>query len=129
MNENPKEAAGRRKCPMHLLPPEFLRQTANVMGYGAYEAPRADGQKGYGPWNWRKDPIKMSTYQAAIMRHWTEILDGNSLDDSHGQSHFASIAANCAIILDAEKCGTLIDDRPVKPESREEMLRKLFSKS
>jgi hypothetical protein len=96
------------------------------MGYGAYEAPRADGQKGYGPWNWRKDPIKMSTYQAAIMRHWTEILDGNSLDDSHGQSHFASIAANCAIILDAEKHGTLIDDRPPVRKLTMEEIREML---
>lgn len=33
--ENPKESAGREKCPMQLLPPEFLIQTANVMGAGA----------------------------------------------------------------------------------------------
>jgi len=110
--ENPKEAAGRKKCPMHLLPPEFLTQTANVLGYGAYDAPRTDAKKGYGPWNWRDQPIKMSTYTSAILRHWSEIIDGNLLDKSHGQSHFASIAANCAIVLDAMKQGTLEDDRP-----------------
>lgn len=117
-SENPKESEGQKKCPMQLLPPEFLIQTANVMGYGAYDAPRSNGEgNGYGPWNWRDQPIKMSTYLGAILRHWSKILEGDLVDKTHGQSHFASIAANCAIVLDALKYGTMVDDRPTKHDS------------
>ena len=100
--ENPKEAQGRKKCPMHLLPPEFLIQTANVLGHGAAK---------YNPWNWRTAPIKLSTYLAAIYRHTTAFADGEDIDES-GFPHAAHIAASCAIIIDAMKHGTLVDDRP-----------------
>jgi hypothetical protein len=102
--ENPKEAAGREKCPMQLLPPEFLIQTANVMGAGASK---------YGAWNFRDTPIKLSTYLGAMMRHLTAIADGEDIDES-GFPHIAHIGASCAILLDAAKHGKLIDDRPSK---------------
>jgi hypothetical protein len=102
--ENPKESAGRKKCPMHLLPPEFLIQTANVLGHGAdkYEA-----------WNFRKTKVNLSTYQGAMMRHLTQIAKGEDLDES-GFPHLAHIAASAAIVLDAAANGMLVDDRPVK---------------
>lgn len=39
---NPKETQGRKKVPMHLLPPVALTQTATALGGGAEK---------YGPWN------------------------------------------------------------------------------
>jgi hypothetical protein len=104
--ENPKESAGRKKCPMHLLPPEFLIQTANVLGHGADK---------YTPWNWRTTPIKLSTYQGAMMRHLTQIAKGEDLDES-GFPHLAHIAASAAIVLDAAANGMLVDDRPTNHE-------------
>lgn len=100
--ENPKEIRGREKCPMHLLPPEFLTQVSNVLGSGATK---------YGPWNWRSSPIKMSTYLGAMLRHLTAVADGEDIDES-GFPHVAHIAASCAILLDAGKHGSLVDDRP-----------------
>lgn len=113
-SENPKETAGRKKCPMQLLPPEFLTQTANALGVGAAR---------YGPWNWRDQPINISTYVGAIMRHLAAINDGEDTDES-GFPHAAHIAASCAIILDAAKHGTLVDDRPGEYESPIESLFK-----
>ncbi len=103
-SENPKESEGMKKCPMQLLPPEFLIQTANVMGFGADR---------YGAWNFRETPIKLSTYQGAMMRHLVAIANGEDIDES-GFPHVAHIAASAAIILDAAKHGKLIDDRPSK---------------
>jgi hypothetical protein len=100
--ENPKESAGRKKCPMHLLPPEFLIQTANVLGHGAAK---------YEAWNFRKTKVNLSTYLAAVYRHTTAIADGEDLDES-GFPHAAHIAASAAIVLDAAANGMLVDDRP-----------------
>lgn len=118
VTENPKELQGRKKCPMQLLPPEFLRQTANALGHGADR---------YGAWNWRDQPIKLSTYLGAMMRHLVAIADGEDIDES-GFPHAAHVAASCAILLDAGKHGTLADDRPRAPEMKEDMMEKLFGK-
>ena len=114
---NPKEIEGRKKCPMHLLPPEFLIQSANALGHGADK---------YTPWNWRSKPIHLSTYIGAILRHTTAISDGEDLDES-GFPHAAHIAASCAIILDAAKHGKLIDDRVRVSMSIDEIRKRLNS--
>lgn len=100
-SENLKEAEGRKKCPMQLLPPEFLTQTANVLGGGAEK---------YSPWNWRFTKIRVTTYIGAISRHLASIAEGEDIDES-GFPHLAHIAASCAILLDAGKHDCLEDDR------------------
>jgi len=52
------------------------------------------------------------TYIGAIKRHCDDLLDGVDYDPDSGAHQCGSIAANCAIILDAMKYGTLIDNRP-----------------
>jgi hypothetical protein len=103
MSADPKGEAGRQKCPMHLLPPFALTQTAWVHGLGAQK---------YGPWNWRENKVEAMTYVGAIHRHLAAWADGQNNDPESGISHLAHIAASCNILLDAGRAGTLLDNRP-----------------
>ena len=104
-DENPKEAAGRRKCPMHLLSPSAMRETANALGVGAAK---------YGPRNYRKAGINATTYVGAMLRHIVAWNDGEDLDES-GLSHIAHVSACCDILLDCMATGMMNDDRSKKP--------------
>lgn len=102
---NPKGIEGAKKCPMHLLPPTALEQTAWVHNIG---------NKKYGPWNWRDKPINAEVYVAATLRHVNAWHTGEDLDPESGVSHLAHVAANMNILMDAIDNDCLIDDRPVK---------------
>lgn len=104
--ENPKESAGRKKCPMHLLSPSAMRETANALGSGAAK---------YGVRNYRTAGVNATTYVAAILRHITAWNDGEDNDSESGLSHIAHVAACCDILLDTQACGMLNDDRSKKP--------------
>lgn len=104
--ENPKEAQGRKKCPMHLLSPSAMRETANALGSGAAK---------YGARNYRTAGVNATTYVAAILRHVTAWNDGEDLDPESGLSHIAHAAACCDILLDCAATGMLRDDRSKKP--------------
>ena len=105
---DPKAEAGSKKCPMHLLPPVGLEQVARAHGCGATK---------YGPYNWRENGIKASTYEAAIMRHFTAWRNGEDDDQDSGLSHLAHIGASINIMLDAIAVGKLHDDRAKTVES------------
>jgi hypothetical protein len=100
---DPKGAAGAKKCPMHLLPPVALEQIAWVMGLGASK---------YGDWNFIEADVCASTYIGALLRHWSEFAKGVDIDPESGLPHLAHVAANCAIVLTAQQQGALVDDRP-----------------
>lgn len=100
---DPKEQAGKLKCPLHLLPPVALRETAHVLKLGADK---------YGVYNWRESAgVSATTYTAAILRHLLQFMDGEDADAESGRSHLAHIMATCCILLDAEAVEKLIDDR------------------
>ena len=102
---DPKALAGADRLPLQLLPPVFNRETALALAEGAAK---------YGPWNWREQQVEMMTYIGAIKRHIDKIVDrfdAGDVDPS-GAHHLGHIAANCAIVLDALKAGTLVDNRP-----------------
>lgn len=98
-----KGAAGAKKPPMHLLPPDALIETAKAMGHGAAK---------YGAWNFIEAQVCASTYIGAIGRHWCEWSKNRDTDADSGLSHLVHIAANCFILLTAMQQGTLVDDRP-----------------
>lgn len=100
---DPKGDAGKTKAPMELLPPFSLMETAWVHGLGAEK---------YGRYNWRKGDVNASIYVSAIMRHLMAWQSGEDNDPESGRSHLAHIAAGCNILMDAQKHGRLIDDRP-----------------
>jgi hypothetical protein len=95
---DPKASEGAKKCPMDLLPPEALRQTAYVLGHGASR---------YGAWNWREGGVKQTTYVAAIMRHLMAMHEGQWLDPDSDRPHIAHITASAMILLDADNQGKL----------------------
>lgn len=102
--ENPKLIQARKlgKDPLELLVTAGWADEAKVMALGASK---------YGPYNWREDHIRATTYKGAILRHLRAYFDGEDLDPESGVSHLAHIRACCAIMQDAAKHNTLIDDR------------------
>ncbi len=99
---DPKGAIGATKTPLGLIPPHAMEQTAWVHKLGADK---------YGPWNWRETGVCASTYVNAILRHLNAWRDGEDLDPESGISHLAHIACSANILMDAEYCNKLQDDR------------------
>ncbi len=102
--DNPKliRALKDGKAPLEYLIDSVMDGDAHVMKGGADK---------YGIRNWIIDHIKASTYIGAIRRHLKAWSEGESIDPDSGWSHLYHIRASCAIVLDAERHGTLIDDR------------------
>jgi hypothetical protein len=88
-----------------------MEQTAWVHKLGADK---------YGPWNWRETGVCASTYVNAILRHLNAWRDGEDLDPESGITHLAHIACSANILMDAEVCGKLQDDRNKRPDETEE---------
>lgn len=105
---NPKDIAAQTRVPMHLLPAIGAVHGAQACGDGAIV-------KGYGPYNWREKPISLMEYIGAIERHIACLKDGANIAGDSKVTHLGHINATTAILLDAEQCGTLIDDRPAVP--------------
>lgn len=99
---DPKGAAGAIKVPLGLIPPHAMEQTAWVHKLGSEK---------YGIFNWRRTGVCASTYVNAILRHLNAWRDGEDLDPESGISHLAHVACSCNILMDAEYCGKLQDDR------------------
>lgn len=100
---DPKRAAGALKPQLQLIPPVFNEAVAAALSHGAGK---------YGPWNWRENKVEMMTYLGAMKRHIDALLDGEDIAPDSGVHHLGHIAASCAIVLDAGKHGTLVDNRP-----------------
>lgn len=100
---DPKAVAGAAKPQLQLIPPALNAETAKALALGAAK---------YGPWNWRTNRVEIMTYLGAMKRHIDAIIEREDIDPESGASHFGHIAAGCGIVLDAQKHGTLIDNRP-----------------
>lgn len=113
---NPKKAMGMAKPPMHLIPATALVHLA--MSF-------KDGAAKYGPYNWRIDPVDTTTYVAAAKRHLDLYFDRQRLTSDSKVHNLGAVMACCAILLDAEAMGNLIDDRP--PSANLEVLMDEFT--
>ena len=104
MEENPKliQALKDGKVPLEYLLPTLWPGDAAIHKLGADK---------YGERNWRKNRIKASTYEGAILRHFMAWAAGEDIDPESGHSHLYHIRACCGVVLDSEMHGTLIDDR------------------
>lgn len=100
---NPKRRFGVTKPSMQFVPPAAMIEEAVVMALGASK---------YGPFNWNDIPVDASTYYSAIMRHMLSWFAGEDKDPESGASHLAHVRACCGILIDANRSGNLIDDRP-----------------
>jgi hypothetical protein len=103
---NPKDLIGSTKVDLDLLPGPAEVACALAMTDGAIK---------YGPYNWREPgkPVQARTYTSAARRHLKKWLDGEDIDPDSGVSHLGHAMACCAILIDAQSCGQLDDNRPV----------------
>lgn len=118
-NFDPKGEEGKKKPQLALIPPVFNTQLANALAFGAYHR-----KEPYGPWNWRKTKVEYMTYIHAMKRHIDALLEREDVASDSGVHHLGHIAASCAIVLDAAKHGTLVDDRPPAKLNSFEIVRK-----
>jgi hypothetical protein len=114
MNDaNPKTLTGALKVPVFtVVPPASIIGEAEAMRYGAFEAPRIDGSKGYGPFNWRDQKIEAMTYIDANQRHIMAWVDGEELAPDSLVHHLKHAKASLGILIDAIEHSMWIDNRP-----------------
>ncbi len=127
---NPKDRMGVQKVPvLSVIPPASMIYEALAMRYGAYEVPKADGTRGYGPYNWREKGVRASVYIDACCRHLFAYWDGEADAQDSKAPHLGHAKACLGILADAIEHGNLVDDRPPKGAgpSLLEMYRRLSS--
>jgi len=107
---NPKDKIGSAKVDFTLCP-----TSAKV----AWALAQMDGGGKYGPYNWRVEAIQLRTYIAAAGRHLDSFLDGEEVASDSGIKHLGHVMACCAIMIDAMKNGSYVDDRPINGNASE----------
>ena len=74
------------KLRMSLVEPEFIEGIASVL---------TDGAKMYGVDNWKTlNPKEKYRYKDALLRHVSEYMKGNILDNTSHKSHLLHAACN-----------------------------------
>lgn len=99
---NPKTALGIKK------PGDWCTPT---IPYLEYSIVHMQGAFKYGAFNWRDDPVSISTYIEAAKRHMDLYKAGQRNASDTGLHHLAHAMTCLSIIIDAEYHNTLIDDR------------------
>lgn len=99
---NPKDSIGSTKLQLELVPDTIEAEVALAYLEGALK---------YGRYNWRVAGVRSSVYYAAMKRHQKKWWNGEDADKKTRVKHLASVMACCGILLDAELCGMLEDDR------------------
>lgn len=92
---------GDKKPPLHLLP----------LGGMIHQAlAHMDGNLKYGFENWNETPIESMTYIGAILRHTELYKYGERYARDTNVHNLGAVMACCAILIDAELNGNLIDN-------------------
>lgn len=99
---NPKQAFADGKVPVDIVPTTAIMLTALAL---------LDGALKYGKFNWRGSGVRSSTYIGALLRHTSAYVNGEE-DAEDGVPHLAHALACLCILVDAQACGKLTDDRP-----------------
>jgi len=110
IDSNPKTAFGAVKPGTFNTPPMPLYE---------YSLAHYQGALKYGHYNWREDPVSISTYINAARRHIDLYMEGQKYSSDTGDLpngvrgvHNLAHSMTClSIVMDAEFFGTLIDDR------------------
>ena len=106
---NPKDLFGEKKVSISKLPFVSILHASHAMMNGARK---------YGAYNWRDKPVKAHIYYDAAVRHLGAWFEGEETADDSGVHHLGHAMACCAILLDAQENGNLIDDRPAGRKNR-----------
>lgn len=99
---NPKDGIGATKLPLSLVPATAIDVESLAFLNGALK---------YGRANWRACGVRASIYVDACRRHLSAWENGEECD-AEGVPHLGAARACLGIIIDAEACGKLNDDRP-----------------
>lgn len=100
---NPKDLIGASKPNYDCVPLPVLYEVGMAMAEGAHK---------YGPFNWRKDRVVISTYLSAAKRHLDAFKEGEDIDPDSQLSHISKAIAGLMVVRDAMICEMAIDDRP-----------------
>ena len=89
---------------MLQMPPVAIAAAAEAM---------SDGARKYGARNWRDSGYKVqaNVYISAALRHLYAWAEGEDFAEDSGVHHLGHVIACAAILLDAEACGALDDNR------------------
>lgn len=101
---NPKDIVGSTKVSISKFPAVAIVHGAHAM---------MDGADKYGAFNWRAKQVQADIYVDAALRHLTAWFEGEEVAKDSGVHHLGHAIACCAILLDAQETGNLIDNRPV----------------
>lgn len=82
-----------------------------MIPYYEYSLAHLQGALKYGHFNWREDPVTMSTYLEAAKRHVDLFKAGQDYASDTGIHHLAHAMTCFSIIIDAVAHGTMTDDR------------------
>ncbi len=114
---------------MDLIPPIVLEALAKVLTYGATQAPRADGSKGYGDHNWAgadndgtphpEKGLAWSRTYGALQRHLNDFWAGKAIDES-GYATLWHALCELAFLVAQEHYGIGKDDRFTWGEARKQ---------
>lgn len=114
---NPKDiaAAVAGRVPMGLFPDTARIAGAMSMWEGACK---------YGGYNYRIAGVLYSVYLNALDRHIAALRNGEDIDAKSGLPHLWKALACLAVLIDAQECQMLTDDRPPRAPVAE-MLERL----
>lgn len=79
------------KLQWNLLDYEVMDEVVRVLTYGANK---------YGAYNW--EGVEAHRYQAALGRHFSKYMQGESNDDESGINHLAHLIVNAMFLLSKE---------------------------
>lgn len=99
---NPKDLLGDKKVPIgEVCPVAMLHESCAML----------DGDLKYGFRNWREKDVKARIYIDAALRHISAWAEMEEYAEDSGVHHLGHARACLGILLDAQECGNLIDDR------------------
>lgn len=108
MPPNPKQIFGDKKPRLSLIP---------LSGQLAQWEAHYDGALKYGEVNWTLQPVEAMTYIDAAIRHLQLYKYGEKYARDTNVQNLGAVMACCAIVIDADAHGTLIDNRTISPVS------------
>lgn len=117
IDSNPKTAFGAVKPGTFNTPPMPLYE---------YSLAHYQGALKYGHYNWREDPVSISTYINAARRHIDLYIEGQKDALDTGIHNLAHAMTCLSIVIDAEWYGTLLDDRATMDIRGHKLLEEYF---